>query len=203
MRRTGKLRQTSTVWPAAIRGTRPPAEAPRRSTADHVEGAGASAMEAKHRSQRRERAMAKTAVGPSVTRACRRAHAAERRAGQIGGVEPADVARKTRQRQADHDAADDERQRDDRVGQADRLDRDDRRVHEERDAELREKAEKRSRSGTATTATRAGVRRAAGSGRPQVHHQGADCHAEHRDEIATNAKWYHIVTLKIRVSRIS
>ena len=68
-------------------------------------------------------------------------HAAERGAGEIGGVEPADARGKPGQHQPDDDAADDERHGDDHVGERDRVDGDDRRMDAERNAELGQKAQ--------------------------------------------------------------
>ena len=68
-------------------------------------------------------------------------HTSGRRPREIRGIQTADRARKARQRQTDHDAADHERDRDDGIREDDRVDRDDRRVDAKGDAELGHEAE--------------------------------------------------------------
>ena len=125
-----------------------------------------------------------TAVGPSDQSSdADEQHAAERGAGEIGGVEPADPRGKAGQRQADRDAADDERHGNDGVGEGDRVDRDDRRSDAERDAQLRQEAQHDARSETATPTTRQAMAQALGREEPrrEIDEQRADGHAEHRD----------------------
>ena len=108
-------------------------------------------------------------------------HAAQRRAGEVRGVEPADAAREPGQRQAHGDPAQDERHRDHGIRQHDGVDRDHRRMQLEGDAQLRHEAEDQ-RDGEQHRGRRQPLVDARGRkrARRQIDEERARRHAEHR-----------------------
>ena len=196
----GNCRQTKPVWIAAAAVT---------STIVTVDGKPAAAFAgARRKADAGEPAMRRNEdhrgrpVGDSQQGD--EQHAPDRRAREVRGVQPAHVRRKTRERNRDGHAADDEREGNDDDRERDGVGRDDRWVHQKWNAELREKTQTISDSeagcqDASCARARSGVKMRGltdTTSAPAVMPNIAT-------EIATNAKWYHIVTLKIRVSRIS
>ena len=179
MRKIGAPRQTSTVWPAAATPsrTRHVAAPTRRSGVEPASMANATpprlARNATH----------STAVGPSdQSDDADEQHAAERGAGEIGGVEPAHARGKSGQRQADRDAADHERHGDHDVGEAQsrRSRRPTARCGTGCSARSGSSAPWRSETRRAASASRCRKRSGGKKPRREVDDQRAGGHAEHR-----------------------